>query len=1009
MYKTQRNDPGESPTINNNGTDTQHPGACFCSTTVHQGPGHQCQPSNAARQNASEPHNSKSRSVPVILSRLTDSKQDDSQKTKGSMDRSGWSFQRRSAGENGASKDSSAASTQGSAKSANAERSCDPELDDWASEFMAGPQNKGLWQGLDGRAVMTFGVALPGFLIALCASSMAKRLTLVLISHPVETLVELALVCCIPIMNYLVWSSICQSNVRFSRTRDIALGATIGASLIVCIVCAAGLFVASRGLVTEIGTEFATGFAFISAAALMAACAGIYLVHRIRLTRELPKSRAQLIGHAATGAVLCLVTVVAAETRPWCVRIAERMAVSSSAADRLQGLNWLRSLNPERELRIECADHRAAGLSGLFIPVNSIIQHQLYFALTGKPYSYRDSHNNDLSSLLDDCVSRDLVGGKRQGLSLVRSKIDGRVHPDTLSATVDWTMVFKTDSPFLSCEKVLAELKAPQGAVVTGLRILDAEGQHDASFAATADSDSSTTTKTHLGRDRLLLDAGGLKEGEERKVQVTMVIPLKPDGPKSSTLVLPRFIASNFGLSGEHQVRLRSSMRLSSGMAGLKEWTSAVGEKVLFGNLPARQLDSSDLMVTASRSAVNGTIAVPDKLAEELEQAEEERREKGRTEPIRIKAVKPRYVRLSIEPIASPPPRHLVVVVDGSVTVGSYKADLCKALERLPANIPTSLCIASQERKELMEPVSLARGIERLRNMHFVGGQDNLEAVVKASELAGETTDGAVLWIHGPQPALNREIYPMEPCAAKPAFYELPLDTGYVDTVEFFKNHPEIGPFVQVAHNASLSADLDRFFARWQPGGHDYVVGLSQVTLLPKNLVPVSDQAAGELIALHANQQCQKLLALGKPEEARKIAMAYGLVTPVSSAVVNCFAHHATVDRTCYGDTNSQLHCRSVGAVCGLRSPTKGEMFLGLLWLLCCLLAFAGCLFGFATLLRGLLIRTKVGQLLEAAIQLTANRIVAIGIGTGLIFLSLAMHGIVNWFVHYALNANLFR
>jgi hypothetical protein len=948
-----------------------------------------------------------------------------------------------------------------------------PPVDDWTSDVVAEPPRRGLWQGLDGIAVMTFGVALPGFLIALCASSMAKRLTLVLLNHPLETLAELALVSGIPVMNYLVWASICKGNVRFSRARDIALGGAIGASLIVSIVCAAGLFVASGDVVAQVGTAFATGFAFISAVGLMAACAGIYLVYRIRLTREFPRSRAQLVGCAITGAVLSLMAVVAAEARPWCIRIAQRMAVSSSAVDRRQGLDWLRAPNPERELRMECADQRAAGLSGMFIPVKSTTQHQLYFALTGKPYSYRDSHNNDLSSMPDDYLSRHVVGEKIEGLSLVRSKIDGTVHPDTLSSTVNWTMVFKNDST--TPQEVRAELKVPQGAALTGLRVWNNGEPRDASFAATGDfqgiqswvraDHTSPAIITHLGRDRVLLHAYPVPQEEEMKVQVTMVVPLKPDGPKSSTLVLPRFIASNFGLSGEHQLRLRSSMRLSSGMAGLKESTSAIGEKVLFGDLRENQLDSSDLMVTASRLPVNGTIAVLDKLAVELEQAEAERQEEarraqsantaarqqllvmidgskniqnqlnavtaalhekngeGRPEPLRIKAVKPQYVRQSIEPIASPSPRHLVVVVDGSVTVESYKAELCRALERLPADIPTSLVIASQERKELMEPAPLAKGIERLRNMQFVGGQDNLQAVVKASELAGETTGGAVLWIHGPQPVLNREIYIMAPYAATPAFYELPLDTGDADTVEFFKNHSEIGPFVHIARDASLSKDLDRFFARWQPGSHDYVVGLSQATALPKNLVPVSDKAAGELIALHANQQCEKLLALRKPEEAMKIAVAYGLVTPVSSALVHSLDRNKQVygDSLAYRDSDSQLQ----GATNGTVGPQSGDVTVvqgintagtvrvnnlanleALLNIIANLLEVGGCLAGFAILLHGVLNRTTVTQLMGASIQLTPARRVAIGIS--LIFLGLATPGILNWFIASARDANLF-
>ncbi len=86
--------------------------------------------------------------------------------------------------------------------------------------------------------------------------------------------------------------------------------------------------------------------------------------------------------------------------------------------------------------------------------------------------------------------------------------------------------------------------------------------------------------------------------------------------------------------------------------------------------------------------------------------------------------------------------------------------------------------------------------MKQLDNVALTGGQDNLQSVVKAAELAGEAKGGTVLWIHGPQPSFNEEIYIMAPYIATPKFYELALDNGVMDAhAEFFKNHREIGPF----------------------------------------------------------------------------------------------------------------------------------------------------------------------------------------------------------------------
>src|SRR5262249_26041105 len=145
-------------------------------------------------------------------------------------------------------------------------------------------------------------------------------------------------------------------------------------------------------------------------------------------------------------------------------------------------LAWLRAINPEQQLRLECSDPRAAGLVGLFIPLKSSSQHELYFAITGKPYSYRDSNNTNLSSMPDEYLSKNVVGERIKELSLTRSSMTGVVHPNTLSSTIDWTLVFKNNST--QPQEARAEIKVPQGGVVTGLTLWQKGEPQAATFAA---------------------------------------------------------------------------------------------------------------------------------------------------------------------------------------------------------------------------------------------------------------------------------------------------------------------------------------------------------------------------------------------------------------------------------------------------------------------------------------------------------------------------------------------
>jgi len=391
--------------------------------------------------------------------------------------------------------------------------------------------------------------------------------------------------------------------------------------------------------------------------------------------------------------------------------------------------------------------------------------------------------------------------------------------------------------------------------------------------------------------------------------------------------------------------------------------------------------------------------------------------------------------------VAAPAPKHLVVVVDGSATVKEYAKELAAALAKLPPGIPAELIVASQEKATLMKPVPLQQGLAALKNSDFVGGQNNLKAVVDAAELAGDRKGGAVLWVHGPQPALNEEIYIMSQYTATPAFYELQVGTGDTDTFDFFKNHSEIGPFTQVPKDtANLTDAFAAFFSKWKPDSNDYAVSLSQTTVRPENSTVISDQEAEELLALHASQECARLVSTRHIRKAARIAVAYGVVSPVSCALITASTHEAEEsaddgvasanaeaqqppsEQAASSERSAQLQ----GATNGTIAPqgadatfvsgvnTAGtvrvnnlanlEALLNIIANLseigCALIGLVIALHGFAR--REPLLTEIMGRELELS---SGQRIV---IGVVLIMLGLAVPGLINWFVASARDANLF-
>jgi hypothetical protein len=749
----------------------------------------------------------------------------------------------------------------------------DQHKDDWQDDLAPKLTIERLLRGLDGKLVMAFGVVVPSLIFALFILMCMPRITLVCFDHPVETLAELLLVANIPIAIFIAWATLRKNNNGFSVVRGISLGSAIGASMIVCAlsVCAA---------VTMSGSDMqaAVLFGWMSIWWLFAGAAGIFVVEKVRRTRDFSSSRARIVVMTGAGFALSLLTFAGSEAKPWCIRLAEHMAVSSSADEQRLGLKRLQSFYPEREMLIECTDARAAGLCGLFLPISVNSQRELYFAMTGEPFSFRDVNNKDLASISDESLARQVVGDQVAGLSLLRSSMTGVIHPETLSSSVSWTFVFKNDSA--RGQEARAEIAIPRGATVTRLTLWNKGEPQDAVFCdpsqlnysnhASSSGSKVSSLITDLGHGRMLVSCAGIPAQNELKLRLIVVVPLKPDGSRTASLSMPRFIAANFDLSGEHHLRLRSPLAMTSALDNLKISPTAIGEKLITGRLTAKDLVSSDLMLSSAIPDFCGPVAARDTSSSRSGNVND----------------RPVYIQQSLVQIPARIPAQLVVVLDGSIKVEKYRSVLAESLKKLPANVPTSVILASSERAAQDEPITVAEAVAKLKANKCVGGQDNLKAMIKAAEVAGESRGGAVLWIHGPQPSSNREIYIMGQYDARPRFYDLPIESCDTDINEFFRNYSEIGPFEQVPRNGALASDIEHFFAKWKPGSTDYLVRLTRSSVLAPGTKVVLNRPSQELVGLWANQESLQYLAGGNNNIARKLGIDHRFVTRGCSAVL---------------------------------------------------------------------------------------------------------------------------
>lgn len=719
---------------------------------------------------------------------------------------------------------------------------------------------------------LLFGVVFPAVAITAAGIMNFESLWHMIVRRPVETIIEMGFLIAVPILNQRLWTAFAVRDGKHPVRVGIYAGISIAVSALVFAVSSVCLGMVYP-TIDETGHSHSTAFSLIATVALGSLAVGLICVELIRRTKLTRAARVRSVMYSLIGVLLTLIAGIACETQPIRMRLAERSATSSDVplAERENGLAYLRQSNPDRDLWMDCADPATAGLSGLFIKFDAGTRSRLYFATTGKPYV--DARAGDLEKLTDDSLSRHVIGEKADDLSLHRSAFTGFLHADGLVSTVDWTFVFKNEQ--FRAQEARAEIALPQGGVISGLTLwINGEPRQAAFGNATTVSAAYHGTElqkrdpalvTDLGRGRVLLQCFPIPSRGEARVAVQVTAPLKLDNPKEASLVLPRFVNSNFAVSGSHSLRLRSDHDFMTSFEGVRTVPTDMHDYLLTGSLKDNQLTGSGIAVRVQHDPKARNIVVRD------------------TNP---KARAP-YVTSSVQESLAMSPQRVVVVVDGSQAMAPYKKDVLDALATIPHHIAASVVWASQAADNL-EPIALNEFLRRGPDLKFAGGQDNLEALIKAAELAGETKRSAVVWLHGPQPSFNREMYILAPYMGKPSFYELPLDDGWTNTSEFLSNHKEIGPFTPIIRNASVRDDLQRFFEAWKPGAKTYTMVRVHSKSDPSPSMKYSSdpELTLALSRLAVHEECRKLMSRGKVDETVALASSYHLVNKCTGAVV---------------------------------------------------------------------------------------------------------------------------
>ncbi|HEY9713894.1 MAG TPA: hypothetical protein V6C72_10515, partial [Chroococcales cyanobacterium] len=341
--------------------------------------------------------------------------------------------------------------------------------------------------------------------------------------------------------------------------------------------------------------------------------------------------------------------------------------------------------------------------------------------------------------------------------------------------------------------------------------------------------------------------------------------PMKLNNLTESSFTLPKLLQKNFAIANsDNSIRLKSTAPVST-REELRVVPLPSGEQLCAGKLSEKDISSEPLSLTVPRSNKIGPFATLDR---------------------RPGSNRPDYIVEKIRLVDSPRPKKLVVVLDGSVCMQEHWNDIIDTLSALShSSIPDKqLIVASSTNDANLEAVKLESAIGKLKKSNFTGGRDNLRALVKGSDLAGESAGSTLVWLHGPQPSFNSEMYLMESFVARPSFYEMSVGDQWTNLQEFFKNHKEIGPFVSIPRSGSMASDITKLVHNWK-NGKSYSVELAHVFNRP-DCEMVSQTSGDALMTLWANERVKQLAAASRVNSAAELASHYRLVTPLTACVV---------------------------------------------------------------------------------------------------------------------------
>jgi hypothetical protein len=665
----------------------------------------------------------------------------------------------------------------------------------------------------------------------------------------------LSLVCCAVLSSAL--------HQKISKPRNLALlnGIAFGLSLGL-----AAIFAMYFALVSN-PAEFSLVLPIT--ALMLFYCGGLAKTLLLKVDRTLSLS---IFSWTCVTAVVASAFAIGPELRSFAIAIGEKLAMSQERSQVDMGYQILRQVKAGPELAIAASRYTSdlanRSLTASLLPVDPPEAEKMYFFVTGKAHT---QPTTVVGTYLD---VKDPTPSKVEGLSLAESKVSGVVDANSLTSVMYWTMIFGNQSD--QSQEAQAKIALPPGAAVSRVTLWVNGVPQEAAFNSTERVTQAYEWITKHNRDPILvtetapgvisLQAFPVPKFGEMKIRIGITAPLNAQSKRDFTFTAPRIISSNFGMEDSStELKLESNAPITSNVSEAD--SVAKNSKFIY----------TAQMLSNSAKAYQFTTHRKTDFTEFFARATHSKEDM---------VIKEKMISVANNV------QKLAVVLDGSDAINQNRDDISRALAAIPKGIETRVMLADQ--RDAVETLSVKQAIDRLPNLEYAAGCDDTKAFLAARKYVGRDGQGAVVWIHGPQPiVLEQDKRPlfalMNSGEHKLKLYDYQAEPEASNAVRSYLTDLDRSAspdFQTISADGSVEQDLTAFFKNTFSKGDLFKVQIAKVANKHADSTSYDFPAASRVSTIWAASEARKCVAQGDTDTAVLLGTAYRVVTPATGAVV---------------------------------------------------------------------------------------------------------------------------